>query len=73
MDALLAVRLPVVEVHLGNIHRSEAFRRRSYVSRAATGVVCGLGPAGYALALRAMAGLLDLTPTAGANDMDDEE
>lgn len=57
MDALLAVELPVVEVHLTNIHRREDFRHHSYVSRAAAGVICGLGPAGYALALRAVAGL----------------
>ena len=58
MDALLAVDLPVVEVHITNIHRREAFRHHSYVSRAATGVICGLGVGGYALALRAMAGLI---------------
>ena len=59
MDALLATDLPVVEVHLTNIHRRESFRHLSYVSRAATGVICGLGPMGYGLALRAMAGLID--------------
>ena len=58
MDALLAVELPVVEVHITNIHRREAFRHLSYVSRAATGVICGLGVGGYALALRAMAGII---------------
>ncbi len=58
MDALLATDLPVLEVHITNIHRREEFRHRSFVSLAATGVICGLGVAGYALALRAMAGLL---------------
>lgn len=55
MDALLAVDLPVIEVHITNIHRREEFRHRSYVSKAATGVIAGLGIGGYALALRAMA------------------
>ena len=58
MDALLAVELPVIEVHLTNIHRREEFRANSYVSRAAVGVICGLGMRGYALALTAMAELL---------------
>ena len=58
LDALLAVGLPVVEVHITNIHRREEFRHHSYVSRAATGVIAGLGVDGYALALRAMARLV---------------
>jgi 3-dehydroquinate dehydratase-2 len=58
MDALLTAELPVIEVHITNIHRREAFRHRSYVSRVATGVICGLGIQGYALALQAMAGLI---------------
>ena len=58
MDALLAVALPVIEVHLTNIHRREEFRQHSYVSKAAVGVICGLGVRGYALALQAMADLL---------------
>jgi 3-dehydroquinate dehydratase-2 len=60
LDALLAVGLPVIEVHITNIHRREEFRQHSLVSRAATGVICGLGVAGYALALQAMAGLISV-------------
>jgi 3-dehydroquinate dehydratase-2 len=59
LDALLATELPVIEVHITNIHRREAFRRDSYVSLAATGVICGLGVRGYAMALQAMADLLE--------------
>ena len=59
MDALLATDLPVVEVHVTNIHRREEFRHRSYVSKVAVGVICGLGINGYALALTAMADLLE--------------
>ncbi|HLF59032.1 MAG TPA: type II 3-dehydroquinate dehydratase [Alphaproteobacteria bacterium] len=55
LDALQAVEVPVIEVHLSNIFRRENFRRRSYVSRAATGVICGLKGHGYVLALEAMA------------------
>ena len=62
LDALLAVELPVIEVHISNIHRREAFRHMSYVSKAATGVICGLGIGGYALALRAMAELIAEAP-----------
>jgi 3-dehydroquinate dehydratase-2 len=58
MDALLAAGLPVIEVQLINVHRREEFRHRSYVSKAAVGVICGLGINGYALALTAMADLL---------------
>src|ERR1700712_1796184 len=59
MDALLASELPVIEVHVTNIHRREEFRQHSYVSKVAVGVICGLGIAGYALALTAMAELLE--------------
>jgi 3-dehydroquinate dehydratase-2 len=58
MDALLAVDLPVVEVHLTNIHAREEFRRTSLVSRVAQGVICGLGIRGYGLALTALAEML---------------
>lgn len=58
MDALLASECPAIEVHVTNIHRREEFRRHSYVSRAAVGVICGLGIRGYALALQALAEML---------------
>lgn len=58
LDALLASELPVVEVHLSNIFRREPYRHHSYVSLAATGVICGLGAKGYELAVEAMAGIL---------------
>ncbi|MBE7210080.1 MAG: type II 3-dehydroquinate dehydratase [Gluconacetobacter diazotrophicus] len=58
LDALLAVGLPTVEVHVTNIHRREDFRQRSLVSQAATGVICGLGVRGYALGLNALADII---------------
>lgn len=58
LDALQAAELPVIEVHLSNIFRREAFRQHSYVSLAATGLICGLGAKGYELALEAMADIL---------------
>ena len=52
-DAFAAVGVPFIEVHLSNIHAREAFRRHSYLSDLAVGVICGLGPVGYELALTA--------------------
>ncbi|MYE82580.1 MAG: type II 3-dehydroquinate dehydratase, partial [Gammaproteobacteria bacterium] len=52
-DAFLAVALPFIEVHLSNVHAREEFRRHSYLSDAARGVICGLGAAGYEYALLA--------------------
>ncbi|MCH7865759.1 MAG: type II 3-dehydroquinate dehydratase [Proteobacteria bacterium] len=55
LDALLATDLPIIEVHLSNIHQRDEFRQLSYVSKAADGVICGLGGVGYELALDALA------------------
>ncbi len=54
-DALAAIRLPFIEVHLSNIHAREPFRRHSYFSDIAAGVIAGLGAFGYELAVRAAA------------------
>jgi 3-dehydroquinate dehydratase II len=55
LDALLAAKIPVIEVHITNIHAREDFRQRSFVARAATGMICGFGIDGYALALIGLA------------------
>lgn len=52
-DALLAVSIPFIEVHLSNVHKREPFRHHSYFSDVAVGVICGLGASGYCLALQA--------------------
>lgn len=54
-DAVSAVGLPLIEVHLSNIHKRESFRHHSYISGVAEGVICGLGVEGYRLALQALA------------------
>lgn len=53
-DALLSVAIPFIEVHLSNVHGRESFRRQSYFSDIAEGVIAGLGPKGYQLALEAV-------------------
>ena len=51
-DAVAAIKAPVIEVHISNVHAREAFRQHSYVSPKAAGTICGLGLEGYALALQ---------------------
>ena len=58
LDALIAVELPVVEVHLSNIFKREPYRRHSFISEGARGVICGLGPQGYILAIDALADII---------------
>jgi 3-dehydroquinate dehydratase-2 len=58
MDALIAAEIPIIEVHLSNIYKREDFRHHSYVSKTATGVICGFGAHGYVMAVDAMAKLL---------------
>jgi 3-dehydroquinate dehydratase-2 len=57
-DALLGVAIPFIEIHISNIHAREEFRRQSYFSDVAAGIIAGLGPQGYALALQAADQLL---------------
>ena len=59
LDALQASAKPAIEVHLSNIFRRDEFRRHSYVSLGVRGVICGLGRAGYLLALEALADLVE--------------
>ena len=58
LDALQSVKLPTIEVHISNIYRREAFRHSSVVSKAANGVICGLGLDGYSYALQAISKLI---------------
>jgi 3-dehydroquinate dehydratase-2 len=59
LDALTICELPVIEVHLSNIFAREDFRHHSYISRAARGVICGLGAQGYLHALDALAHIIN--------------
>ncbi|SFF20689.1 type II 3-dehydroquinate dehydratase, partial [Methylobacterium sp. yr596] len=59
LDALNTFDPPVIEVHISNVHKREAFRHHSYVSLRADGVIAGLGTQGYGLALRRIAQLID--------------
>jgi 3-dehydroquinate dehydratase-2 len=59
-DALLAVDIPFIEIHISNVHAREAFRRESFFSDIAVGTITGLGPKGYELALHAAHELLQV-------------
>lgn len=62
LDALKMTGLPIIELHLSNVHAREAFRHHSYVSPVATGVLCGFGAHGYIMALDAAARLIAAQP-----------
>ena len=64
-DALLGVGLPFIEIHLSNVHAREPFRHSSFLSDIAVGVIAGLGPMGYSLALRAAASRLQIANPKG--------
>jgi 3-dehydroquinate dehydratase-2 len=59
LDALKMFPGPIIELHISNIHRREAYYHNSFVSRVATAVMAGLGPRGYVLAMRAMTEMID--------------
>jgi 3-dehydroquinate dehydratase-2 len=59
LDALKMFEGPIIELHISNIHRREAYYHNSFVSKVATAVMAGFGPHGYALAVRAMNAMID--------------
>ena len=63
LDALKATDISIIEVHLSNVFARESFRHNSYVSPAATGVICGLGKIGYQLAIDALAAIVTIGQT----------
>jgi 3-dehydroquinate dehydratase II len=61
LDALNTFDAPVIEIHISNVHKREAFRHHSFVSGRADGVIAGFGTQGYLLALRRVGRLIDET------------
>ena len=59
LDALLAIKLPTIEVHITNIYNREEFRKESLISKAANGIICGFGVNGYIMALDSMKEILN--------------
>jgi len=58
LDAISAVGIPTIEVHITNIHQREEYRHHSYISKGAKAVICGFGVEGYALAIQGLASLI---------------
>jgi 3-dehydroquinate dehydratase II len=59
LDALLAIKLPTIELHITNIYSREDFREKSLISKAATGIICGFGIKGYIMAINSMKEILN--------------
>jgi 3-dehydroquinate dehydratase-2 len=58
LDALMVLKIPVIELHITNIYNREEFRHKSLISKAATGIICGFGVKGYIMALEAIKNIL---------------
>ena len=59
LDALLAIKLPTIEIHITNIYNREDFREKSLISKAANGIICGFGINGYIMALNSIKGIIN--------------
>ncbi len=58
LDALMVLKIPIIELHITNIYNREIFRHKSLISKAATGIICGFGTKGYVMAIEAMKNIL---------------